>query len=71
MWIDLGIHIEACMTDPETCGEAGGAISLWLRVIDCPTALWAGIVTTRFFRFSNAGGISVGSAFECSFAKIR
>ena len=23
------------MTRPETCGAAGGAFSLWLRVIDC------------------------------------
>ena len=34
-WVDLGIHTEACMTRPETCGAAGGAISLWLNVIDC------------------------------------
>ena len=24
------------MTQPDTCGEAGGAISLWYRVISCP-----------------------------------
>ena len=35
-WIDLGIHTEACMTRPETCGAAGGAISLWMNIIDCP-----------------------------------
>ena len=34
-WIDLGVHTEACMTLPETCGAAGGAISLWFRVYDC------------------------------------
>ena len=33
-WVDLGIHTEACMTRPETCG-AGGPISLWLRIVDC------------------------------------
>ena len=38
-WADLGIHTEACMTQPETCGAAGIAISLWMNVIDCP---WAG-----------------------------
>ena len=35
-WVDLGIHTEACMTRPETCGAAGGAISLWVNVIECP-----------------------------------
>ena len=34
-WVDLGIHTEACMTQPETCGEAGGSISLWVKVIEC------------------------------------
>ena len=29
-WVDLGIHTEACMTRPETCGAAGGAISMWV-----------------------------------------
>ena len=34
-WVDLGVHTEACITRPETCGAAGGAISLWMNVIDC------------------------------------
>ena len=42
--IDLGIHIEACMTRQETCGAAGGAFSIWLRLTDCPHS--AGIITT-------------------------
>ena len=33
-WIDLGTHSEACMTQPETCGAAGGALSFWMYVID-------------------------------------
>ena len=33
-WVDLGIHTEACMTRPETCGAEGGAISVWVNVID-------------------------------------
>ena len=48
-WIDLGIHTEACMTRPETCGEAGGAISLWVNLIDCPSAV-CGIVSTVTFK---------------------
>ena len=33
-WVDLGIHTGACMTQPEICGAAGGAISVWLKVIE-------------------------------------
>ena len=33
--VDVGIHTEVCMTRAETCGVAGGAISLWVNVIDC------------------------------------
>ena len=33
------------MTRPETCGAAGGAISLWVNLIDCPD--WAGILSSR------------------------
>ena len=35
-WVDLGIHTEACMTQPETCGAAGGVISVWVNAIECP-----------------------------------
>ena len=43
-WIDLGVHPEACMTIPETCCAAGGAISFWLRIINC--SHHGGILTT-------------------------
>ena len=33
--MDLGIHLETCMTRLETCGAAGGAISLWVKVMEC------------------------------------
>ena len=33
-WVDLGIHTDVCMTRPETCGAAGGAISLWMKPTD-------------------------------------
>ena len=36
-WVDLGIHTKACMTRPETCA-AGGAISLWVNIIACPSS---------------------------------
>ena len=34
-WVDLGIHPEACMTLPETCGASGGAVSFWMKLVDC------------------------------------
>ena len=32
------------MTRPDMCGAAGGAISMWINLIDCPQ--WAGIVSS-------------------------
>ena len=43
-WIDLGVHPEACMTIPDTCCAAGGAITFWLRIINC--SHHGGILTT-------------------------
>ena len=43
-WIDLAVQNETCMTQPETCGAAGGAVSLWLKINDCPKN--AGILST-------------------------
>ena len=54
-WVDLGIHTEACMTRPETCGAAGGAFSMWVKVIDCPSPV-RGIISSR---------VSSGSVFYC------
>ena len=41
-WIDLGFHPEVCLTQRYGCGVAGGAVSLWLRLIEV-----GGILTTR------------------------
>ena len=47
-WIDVGIHTEACMTKPETCGSAGGAVSFWINVVNCTGVLYlGGLITTR------------------------
>ena len=62
-WVDLGIHTEACMTQPETCGAAGGAISLWVRVLACPT--FGGIVT------SANNPITTASALYCTDRYVR
>ena len=41
-WIDLGFYPEVSLTRRCGCGVAGGAISMWLRLIEC-----GGIITTR------------------------
>ena len=61
-WIDLGNHTEACMTRPETCGAAGGAVSLWVRLRE---TLCIGIITTR--QLPEATGINM---FCSDFTKI-
>ena len=56
-WIDLGVHFETCMVDPEMCGSSGGAVSLWLRVFGPQ----GGIVTTlsRQSKSVNARGMGI------------
>ena len=48
------------MTRPDTCGAAGGAISLWINVTDCPST--GGIVP------SVSG--STGSRIYCTSSDI-
>ena len=43
-WVDLGIHTETCLTQPNTCGAAGGAISVWVNAIKCPD--FCGIISS-------------------------
>ena len=43
-WVNLGVHLEICMTHPESCGAAGGAISVWFRIVACSLA--GAVVTT-------------------------
>ena len=44
-WIDLGVHPEVCLVNRYSCGVVGGAMSLWVKLIDCPEL--GGIITTR------------------------
>ena len=60
-WIDLGNHAEACMTQPETCGHLGGSTSVWMKLIDCPSA--AGIISSF--------GSSTGSLIGCKNGEIQ
>ena len=56
-WIDLGYHSNVCLTHRYGCGEAGGALSMWLRLIDCPAR--GGIITTRAGRDDNPTGFNI------------
>ena len=49
-WIDLGVHTEACMTRPETCGAAGGAVSFWMKLVDCPDEFPGGIISSYNYK---------------------
>ena len=52
------------MTRPETCGAAGGAISLWINVEECSNSF------TTIVGSVNANFIT-GSAILCGFDRIR
>ena len=53
------------MTQPDTCDEAGGAISMWIKVIDCPINESCGIITTL------QGGRFHGFLIRCFEGNIR
>ena len=61
-WIDLGVHFEACMVDPEVCRIAGGAVSVWLRVF----GPMGGILSTITHQTEsiNVGGIGIWYVFN-------
>ena len=46
-WVTLGdLSNVACLTIPNSCGSAGAALSLWIRILDCPR--YSGIITTQY-----------------------
>ena len=58
-YVSLGnLSEHACLVAPDACGAAGGAISIWLRIIDCPT--YSGIIT------STPHGYAAGFLLFCS-----
>ena len=61
-WVDLGIHTEACMTRPQTCDAAGGAISVWVNGITCLS--FGGIISSQAYGSS-------GTNIYCSSFEIR
>ena len=51
------------MTQQESCGAAGGAISLWINIIECPEV--HGIISTR------DNDHSQGLQVYCSYGNFR
>ena len=46
-WVDLGMFKAACITHPETCGAAGGAVSFYMRVGYYESGYWEIISSTK------------------------
>ena len=44
-FVDLGSHPEAYMTRG-TCGDTGGAVSFWVKIVNCTGTRYSGIITT-------------------------
>ena len=65
MWIDLGIHTEVCMTRPQTCDVAGGALSFWMKLIECPDK--AGIISSSKFNTTGLRMYRSGTVHSKSF----
>ena len=56
-WIDLGFHLEVCLSNKYGRGDEGDAMSFWLKIPDCKSA---GIMTTlQGFTGSQASGFSL------------
>ena len=45
-WVDLGVLVEACITRPETCGVAGAAVALWMRIEYPDSSDYRGVVSS-------------------------
>ena len=53
-WLDLGIHIDVCLTDPDSC-YSGAAMAMWMRVESGD-----GIITTK--HHENGRGFNLATA---------
>ena len=67
-WIDLGVHTDACMTRPETCGAAGGAVSLWMMMVDTDCNDVGGIITS--YAYTPGSIHTTGFGLSCYNRKV-
>ena len=66
-WIDLGVHTEACMTCPETCGATGGAVSFWVKLVATDCNDINGIISSYTFGQTR----STGFTMSCFLGSVR
>ena len=58
-WVNMGtISPLACFVIPKMCGSAGGALSVWMKILECQKE--TGIITSL-----NASEISEGFLVTC------
>ena len=58
-WVNMGtISTLACFVIPNTCGSAGGALSVWMKILECSKE--TGVITSM-----NTGEISEGFLVTC------
>ena len=53
-WLDLGIHTDVCLTEPDSC-YSGAAMAMWMRVESGD-----GIITTK--HNENGRGFNLATA---------
>ena len=62
-WVTLGdLSDVASLTIPNSCGSAGAALSVWIRIPECPR--YSGIITTQ-------DGAREGFCILCNNDQIR
>ena len=50
-WVNMGnISALACFVIPDSCGSAGGALSLWMKIEECPDE--TGVMSSLISEFS-------------------
>ena len=58
-WVDLGnLSRVTCFANPDTCAPAGATVSLWVKILNCPT--YHGILS------ANARADHTGLRVQCN-----
>ena len=69
LWIDLGFHPQACLTQRYMCGAAGGAVTLWLKLFECGGG--GAIINTRPRNLQPRRGFFSGAGFLFSCRRFK
>ena len=58
-WVNMGTFSPlACFVIPTTCGAAGGALTVWMKILECPDE--TGVITSL-----NVSNFSEGFLVTC------